>query len=81
MDVVKTRSFCQTVNSVDKVLCECAHSFAQRFLNAKNLCSVRVPKLSCCSLKWSVHCVTRLGAVQCAGAVIDGQVKIITDPK
>ena len=53
-------------------LCECAHSFAQRFLNSKRLRCTRHED----EVLW--HKAER--AVQCADAGIDGQNKVDTDP-
>ena len=53
-------------------LCECAHSFAQRFLISKRLRCTRHED----EMLW--HKVER--AVHCAGAGIDGQDEVHTHP-
>ena len=57
---------------LEMYMCECAHSFAQRFLISKRLRCIRHED----EMLW--HKMER--AVQCAGAGIDSKDKVDTDP-
>ena len=60
-------------------MCECAHSFAQRFCNSKNVCGARVMTMRCCGTKWSVlYSVLMLGSMGRLRATL---VLFLVDPR